>query len=60
MNLTYADKPWVKFYDEGVSDMVELPEQPLPFLLEETARKSPNNVAIVFQSLEYFNKLVSV
>ena len=49
MNLTYADKPWTKHYDEGVNPMVELPEYPLAWLLKESARKSPNNVAIVFQ-----------
>ncbi len=49
MNLTYADKPWTKHYDEGVSPTVELPDHPLAWVLEESARKSPNNVAIMFQ-----------
>jgi long-chain acyl-CoA synthetase len=49
MNLTYADKPWLKHYDDGVSPTIEVPDHPLPWLLEESARKSPNNVAIVFQ-----------
>lgn len=49
MNVTYADKPWTRHYDEGVSPMVELPEHSLASVLEESARKSPNNVAIVFQ-----------
>ena len=48
MNLTYADKPWVKHYDEGVAQTIEVPDHPLPWILEESARKSPNNVAISF------------
>lgn len=48
MNLTYADKPWVKNYDEGVAETIEVPDHPLPWILEESARKSPNNVAISF------------
>jgi long-chain acyl-CoA synthetase len=49
MNLTYADKPWLKHYDDGVAQTIAVPDHPLPWLLEESARKSPNNVAIVFQ-----------
>lgn len=48
MNLTYADKPWVKNYDEGVAETIEVPDHPLPWIMEESARKSPNNVAITF------------
>ncbi len=52
MNLTYADKPWVKYYDEGVAQTIEVPDYPLPWILEESARKSPNNVAISFMGKE--------
>ena len=52
MNLTYADKPWIKRYDEGVDATVEVPDHPLPWILEESARKSPNNVAIAFMGQE--------
>lgn len=48
MNLTYADKPWTKHYDEGVSETIEVPDYPVPWVLEESARKNPNNVAISF------------
>ena len=48
MNLTYADKPWVKHYDEGVDQMIEVPDHPLPWILEGSARKSPDKVAIAF------------
>ena len=52
MNLTYADKPWVKYYDEGVAQTIEVPDYPLPWILAESARKSPNNVAITFMGKE--------
>ena len=48
MNLTYAGKPWVKHYDEGVDQMIEVPDHPLPWVLAESTRKSPDNVAIAF------------
>ena len=52
MNLTYADKPWLKHYDEGVDPMIEVPDHPLPWLLEASANKSPDNVAIAFMGQE--------
>ena len=55
MSLTYADKPWIAHYDEGVDQMIEVPDHPLPWVLEESARKSPDNVAISFmgQDISY-------
>ncbi len=49
MNLTYADKPWLKNYDQGVAAEVEVPDYPLFNLLEVSAQKYPDNTAIVFQ-----------
>ncbi len=49
MNLSYADKPWIKNYDDGVAPEVEVPTYPLFELLEESAKKYPNNTAIVYQ-----------
>ncbi|MCA9948307.1 MAG: long-chain fatty acid--CoA ligase [Anaerolineales bacterium] len=49
MNLSYADKPWIKNYDDGVAPEVEVPDYPLFALLEESAQKYPNNTAIVYQ-----------
>jgi long-chain acyl-CoA synthetase len=48
MNLTYADKPWIKHYDTGVDQMIEVPDYSVPWVLEEVAQKNPNNVAISF------------
>ncbi len=52
MNLTYADKPWLKHYDEGVDPMIEVPDHSLPWVLETSAKKSPDNVAIAFMGQE--------
>ncbi|MFO7663921.1 MAG: AMP-binding protein, partial [Chloroflexota bacterium] len=52
MSLSYADKPWTKFYDEGVPETVEAPNYPVHHFLEEGARQVPNNVALVFKGKE--------
>jgi long-chain acyl-CoA synthetase len=41
------EKPWLKFYDEGVPHTLEYPEVPLHWLLEESARKYPDSVATI-------------
>jgi len=39
---------WLKFYDEGVRPNIDYPEVPLYKLLEETASKYPDKVALIF------------
>jgi len=46
-----AEKPWFKFWPEGVRKHIDFPEIPLHGLLAETAEKFPEQTAIV-----YFNK----
>ena len=41
------EKPWLKFYDEGVPHTLEYPEVPLHWFLEESARKYPDSVATI-------------
>jgi len=41
------EKPWLKFYDEGVPHTLEYPEVPLHWLLEESARKYPDSIATI-------------
>ncbi|MEW5985539.1 MAG: long-chain fatty acid--CoA ligase [Chloroflexota bacterium] len=57
----YDDKPWVKTYDKGVPAMVEIPDHPVHHLLEESARKFPDNTAMIFKghriSYRQFNAL---
>jgi long-chain acyl-CoA synthetase len=46
--VTYAERPWLKHYDEGVpKSLAPYPDIPLFQLLRETAEKMPNNVALV-------------
>ncbi|MGA3192070.1 MAG: long-chain fatty acid--CoA ligase [Candidatus Bathyarchaeia archaeon] len=49
-----AEKPWFKFWPEGVRKHIDFPEIPLHGLLEEAAEKFPEHTAIV-----YFNKFMT-
>lgn len=49
MTLTYSDKPWIKSYDKGVPATIDIPNQTVHQYLVNSAQKSPNNVALVFQ-----------
>ncbi|MBI2755574.1 MAG: long-chain fatty acid--CoA ligase [Chloroflexi bacterium] len=50
-----ADRPWLKFYEPGVPHDVEIPNQTLPELLADAAKRWPERVAVGFQgaSLTY-------
>jgi len=41
------DKPWLKFYDDGVPHTLEYPDVPLHWFLEESARKYPDTLASI-------------
>jgi long-chain acyl-CoA synthetase len=46
--ITYADRPWLKKYDQGVPDSLKpYPEIPLHQFLVESARHSPTSTALV-------------
>ncbi|MCA9875185.1 MAG: long-chain fatty acid--CoA ligase [Anaerolineales bacterium] len=49
MEITYADKPWLKHYDEGVPSTIEIPSQTILDMLDESARKYPQHPAINFK-----------
>jgi long-chain acyl-CoA synthetase len=42
------DRPWFKFYDEGVPHTLEVPPVTIPDFLRQSARKYPSQVATVF------------
>lgn len=45
---TYAERPWTRNYDPGVPTSLEpYPQVPLHRFLEDSARKSPDNIALV-------------
>jgi long-chain acyl-CoA synthetase len=48
-------KPWLAHYDPGIPEHISYPEVPLWRLLEQSAQKYPNNVALEFMgySLKY-------
>jgi long-chain acyl-CoA synthetase len=46
--VTYADKPWVKHYDQGIpASLAPYPEHPIHEFLEQSARRRPNAPAII-------------
>jgi len=44
------EKPWLKFYDEGVPASIDIPNIPLGEFLTHSATKHPNHPAIIFGS----------
>ena len=49
----YDEKPWLKFYPEGVPATVEIPERSLPDVFDEVAGKYSGRAAMIF----YGNKI---
>jgi long-chain acyl-CoA synthetase len=41
-------KPWIKFYDEGVSPEIKIEPRPLYSILDESAKKYPDHNALIF------------
>ena len=52
MSISYADKPWTKFYEEGVAETITLPDQTIIDMLDASAKKHPNHTAIFFKGTE--------
>ncbi len=49
MTVTYADKPWIKHYDPGVPEMVDIPNHSLHHFLTESAQKYPDHPAMILK-----------
>ncbi len=45
--VTYADRPWTKMYDQGVPTTLDYPNAPLQDFLRQSAKRVPNNPALV-------------
>ncbi len=43
------EKPWLKFYEPHVPEHLDYPETTMPAALEETARKYPDHIALIFK-----------
>jgi long-chain acyl-CoA synthetase len=48
MNREVVDKPWLRFYDQGVPSSLEYPDVPLDQLLADSAAGHPDSTAIIF------------
>lgn len=51
--VKYHERPWLKFYAEGVPANVEIPERSLPEVFDEVADKYSSRAAVIF----YGNKI---
>ncbi len=49
MSTTYADKPWLKHYEEGVAKTITLPDKTIIDMLDESAKKHPGQIALFFK-----------
>ncbi|RLB80668.1 MAG: long-chain fatty acid--CoA ligase [Deltaproteobacteria bacterium] len=47
--ITYEEKPWITSYEAGVPEKIEYEEICLPEILERSARRFPNKMALLFQ-----------
>jgi len=45
---SYMEKPWLKFYPEGVLSEVKITEQSIPEVFDEVTEKYKNNTALIF------------
>jgi len=43
------EKPWLKFYDEGVPATIDYPRTVMPQVLADTAKKYPDRTATIFK-----------
>ena len=43
------EKPWLKFYEEGVPATIDYPDMVMPQVLADTARKHPDHPATLFK-----------
>jgi long-chain acyl-CoA synthetase len=44
-----AERPWLKFYDQGVPHSIDYPKKPLFHFLEESARNYPDQPCTIFK-----------
>ncbi|PID86531.1 MAG: long-chain fatty acid--CoA ligase [Chloroflexi bacterium] len=49
MSITYADKPWLKNYEDGVAKSIALQDKTIIDMLDESVKKHPDQVALFFK-----------
>jgi long-chain acyl-CoA synthetase len=47
MSVTYAERPWIERYDEGMPTSLDFPDVPLHHFLKETAKRLPKSPALI-------------
>src|SRR5579872_4814711 len=43
-----ATRPWIRHYEQGVPAQLDIPEQPLTWLLDQTVNRYPGQTAIIY------------
>ncbi len=43
-----ANRPWVRYYEQGVPAQLDIPDHPLTWLLDQTVSKYPSQTAIIY------------
>jgi len=51
--ISYADKPWLSSYEKDVPKKLEYEEITLPAILEHTADRFPEKMAVLFQGYKF-------
>ena len=62
MSTPYDERPWLRFYADGVPANVQVPDVPLTHLLDSSADRFPNRKALMFfgRSMTYARLLSDV
>jgi long-chain acyl-CoA synthetase len=47
--IRYQDKPWLKFYEKGVSETISYEEICMPDILDRTAKEFADKTSLIFQ-----------
>jgi len=45
--VTYAERPWIKSYDEGMRSSIDFPDVPLHQFIKDTTKRIPHNTALI-------------
>ncbi len=53
MSHIYDQKPWLRHYDAGVPETVEIPDVPVHYFLEEAGRNFGERTAVIFQGRSF-------
>lgn len=45
--VTYAERPWIKNYDDGMPGSIDFPDVPLHQFIKDTTKRIPHNTALI-------------